>query len=244
MSTEIDLRSELVDIMQRMDDAGLNHGTAGNVSVRFEDGVLISPSGIPASLLRPEQVVFMHLNGDYSGDVKPSSEWRMHTGILEKRPDMQAVVHCHSRFATTLACARKPIPFLHYMTAVSGGAEIPVAPYATFGTQALADEIVQTLDGRFGCLMANSWADCGFDIPHKSAVHCRRNRDTGRLLLRHALYWRSRASDPARSCGRHHAIQKLRAALKALPAPLPGDFDACAGIGEPALACFQFNRSI
>ncbi|MFC6197670.1 class II aldolase/adducin family protein [Ponticaulis profundi] len=155
MSTEIDLRSELVDIMQRMDDAGLNHGTAGNVSVRFEDGVLISPSGIPASLLRPEQVVFMHLNGDYSGDVKPSSEWRMHTGILEKRPDMQAVVHCHSRFATTLACARKPIPFLHYMTAVSGGAEIPVAPYATFGTQALADEIVQTLDGRFGCLMAN-----------------------------------------------------------------------------------------
>ena len=79
----------------------------------------------------------------------------MHTGILKRRADMNAVVHCHSRFATTLACARKPIPFLHYMTAVSGGAEIPVAPYATFGTQELADSIVDTLDGRYGCLMAN-----------------------------------------------------------------------------------------
>ena len=155
MSDENELRAGVVEIMRRMDEAGLNHGTAGNVSVRCGDDVLISPSGIPAGDLTPDLVVRLTLDGAFEGEIRPSSEWRMHTGILKRRADMNAVVHCHSRFATTLACARKPIPFLHYMTAVSGGAEIPVAPYATFGTQELADSIVDTLDGRYGCLMAN-----------------------------------------------------------------------------------------
>lgn len=155
MISEQELREGVVETMKAMDSAGLNHGTAGNVSVRFEDGMLISPSGIPASMLTSEQVVPTQFDGSFSGDFKPSSEWRMHSGLLEKRTDVNAVVHCHSRFATTLACARKPIPFLHYMTAVTGGAEIPVAPYATFGTQDLADSILEALDGRFGCLMAN-----------------------------------------------------------------------------------------
>ena len=155
MSDENELRAGVVEIMRRMDEAGLNHGTAGNVSVRCGDDVLISPSGIPAGDLTPVLVVRLTLDGAFEGEIRPSSEWRMHTGILKRRADMNAVVHCHSRFATTLACARKPIPFLHYMTAVSGGAEIPVAPYATFGTQELADSIVDTLDGRYGCLMAN-----------------------------------------------------------------------------------------
>ncbi len=94
-------------------------------------------------------------DGSYEGDFKPTSEWRMHTDLLKARADVNAIVHCHSRFATTLACAGKTIPPLHYMTSVSGGAEVLLAPYATFGSQALSDGIAKTLEGRFACLMAN-----------------------------------------------------------------------------------------
>ncbi|MAN47016.1 MAG: class II aldolase [Alphaproteobacteria bacterium] len=153
--TEQDAREALVAAMVQMDAGGLNHGTAGNVSLRLGDGFLVSPSGIPAQDLTPDSIVLMRFDGQYDGPVKPSSEWRMHAGILAARQDVNAVVHCHSRFATTLACAHKPIPFLHYMVAMSGGSEIPVAPYATFGTQALADNIVTSLKGRNACLMAN-----------------------------------------------------------------------------------------
>lgn len=155
MKSEQDLREALVAVMAGMQARGLNHGTAGNASVRFGDGFLVTPSGIPADRLTPEAIVQMDYDGNFAGTVKPSSEWRMHGGLLRSRTDIHAVVHCHSRFATTLACAGKPIPFLHYMTAVTGGPEIPVAPYATFGTQALADAILETLQGRYGCLMAN-----------------------------------------------------------------------------------------
>ncbi|MEO9600706.1 class II aldolase/adducin family protein [Parasphingorhabdus sp.] len=151
---ELKLRTELVDVMQEMDRQGLNHGTAGNASVRCGDGLLITPSGIPPQKLSPETIVLISLDGHYEGKIKPSSEWQMHTGLM-KRPDVNAIVHCHSRFATTLACAQKSIPPLHYMTAVSGDGEIRLAPYASFGSAELASHIIETLDGRFACLMAN-----------------------------------------------------------------------------------------
>lgn len=152
--SETKLRKALVDVMLEMDRQGLNHGTAGNASVRYGDGLLVTPSGIPPSKLAPELIVLMTLQGEYDGDVKPSSEWRMHAGLM-KRQDINAVVHCHSRFATTLACAQKTIPPLHYMTAVSGDGEIRLAPYAAFGSEELANHIITTLDGRYACLMAN-----------------------------------------------------------------------------------------
>jgi L-fuculose-phosphate aldolase len=153
---EADLRRRAVAVMQAMEARGLNRGTSGNVSVRFGDGMLVTPSGIPASGLAPAQMVFVAADGSTAeGALKPSSEWRMHQRLLEMRPDAQAVVHCHSRHATILACAGKPIPSLHYMVAVAGGASVPVAPYATFGSVALADAVVGTLDGRFAALMAN-----------------------------------------------------------------------------------------
>ncbi len=149
------LRQELVDAMQKMASMGLNHGTAGNVSVRHDGEFLVSPSGIPAEQLTAEMIVRLKEDGSYEGAFKPTSEWRMHTDLLRQRPDVEAIVHCHSRFATTLACAHKTIPPLHYMTSVTGAGEILLAPYATFGSQALADGIVETLQGRFACLMAN-----------------------------------------------------------------------------------------
>jgi L-fuculose-phosphate aldolase len=79
----------------------------------------------------------------------------MHRGVLDGRPDDGAVVHCHSRYATILACAGRPIPAMHYMVAVAGGSTIPVAPYATFGSMELAEAVVETLGGRSAALMAN-----------------------------------------------------------------------------------------
>lgn len=149
------LRRSLVAAMREMDAAGLNHGTAGNASARWGERFLVTPSGIPAARLTPESIVEVDRTGAFEGDFRPTSEWRMHVELLAGRPDVNAVVHCHSRYATTLACAGKSIPPLHYMTAVSGGPEIRVAPYALFGTEALAKSVIDTLEGRRACLMAN-----------------------------------------------------------------------------------------
>jgi len=150
------LRTRMVEVMRAMDARGLNRGTSGNVSARFGEGMLVTPSGVPPERLAPESMVFVR--GDDSipeGQLKPSSEWRMHMQILRRRPDVGGVVHCHSRHATILACAGKPIPAVHYMVGVSGGASVPVAPYAAFGSEDLADAVVAALDGRNAALMAN-----------------------------------------------------------------------------------------
>lgn len=150
------LRQQIVDVMVYMDARGLNRGTSGNVSARLGSDMLVTPSGVPPSRLQPEHIVRMDAEGRYNPEgMKPSSEWRMHVKLLQLRPDVNAVVHCHSRFATTLACANRPIPSLHYMVSVSGGPTVPVAPYATFGTEELAVLVCETLSGQYGALMAN-----------------------------------------------------------------------------------------
>lgn len=150
------LRQRMAEVMRAMDDKGLNRGTSGNVSARFGDAMLVTPSGVPASRLTGDQMVLVQPDGSMApGSLKPSSEWRMHRGLLDRRPDINAVVHCHSRHATILACANRPIPAVHYMVAVGGGASVPVAPYATFGSSELAEIVVETLDGRYAALMAN-----------------------------------------------------------------------------------------
>jgi len=141
--------------MRNMAASGLNEGTAGNASVRFNNGFLMTPTGIAPDELTAESMVPMTFDGDYSGNFRPSSEWRMHGDLLQRRRDVNACVHCHSRYATTLACAGKSIPPLHYMNAVTGGGEIRIAPYAIFGSQQLAEHIFETLIDRLACLMAN-----------------------------------------------------------------------------------------
>lgn len=153
---ETKLRAQIVEVMAAMDARGLNRGTSGNVSARLGEGILVTPTGVPPSMLQPEHIVKLAADGSYDpAGMKPSSEWQMHLQLLQMRQDVHAVVHCHSRFATTLACANRPIPALHYMVAVSGGPSVPVAPYATFGSPELAATICETLSGQFGTLMAN-----------------------------------------------------------------------------------------
>ena len=156
MSDEAVLRRQLVEVMRAMAERGLNRGTSGNVSARLGSGMLVTPSGVTPDKLTPETIVVVDADGaTVPGAPKPSSEWRMHHGLYARRADVQAVVHCHARHATILACAGRPIPPMHYMVAVGGKAQIPLAPYATFGTDALSQGVAEALDGGYACLMAN-----------------------------------------------------------------------------------------
>jgi L-fuculose-phosphate aldolase len=154
--TEDDARAEIVRVMRAMDERRLNRGASGNVSLRWGEAMLITPTGVPPDRLTPAMIVRVGPDGEWPADgPRPSSEWRMHDHILRRRPDVNAVVHCHSRHATILACAGREIPSMHYMVAVGGGSSIPLAPYATFGSVALADATVEALGGRNAALMAN-----------------------------------------------------------------------------------------
>ncbi len=149
------IRAEIVATAQRMNATGLNVGTAGNISVRAGAEILITPTGLPYDEMRPSDVVELDGRGQAHGVRKPSSEWRMHVDILAARPEVGAILHAHSMFATTLACLRRDIPAFHYMIAVAGGDTIRCAPYATFGTPELAALAVTALVGRKACLLAN-----------------------------------------------------------------------------------------
>ena len=159
--SDLDLREQLVDCARRMQASGINQGTSGNLSVRIPGGMLITPSSLPYEQMQPTDLVALDLKGeplfipaDGRPQRRPSSEWRLHADVLASRPEVQAVLHCHSIHATALACHGRDIPPFHYMTAVAGGHDIRCAPYATFGTQELSDGVVQALEGRLACLMA------------------------------------------------------------------------------------------
>ena len=139
-----------------MSRSGLSPGRSGNVSCRFKDGMLITPSGKRYETIEPEDIVFVAADGRVPRrQLKPSSEWHFHLAAYAARPDRHALVHTHSMHATVLAAAHKPIPAFHYMVAVAGGKDIPCVPYATFGTEELARHVAGGLKERDACLMAN-----------------------------------------------------------------------------------------
>ncbi len=139
-----------------MSQRGLSPQRSGNVSMRVEDVVLITPSGMAYADILPEDIAVVSLTGNQTaGRRMPSTETLLHLAIYLARPPARAIVHCHSMAATALACMRKPIPAFHYMVAVAGGTSIPCADYATFGSDALAQTTLAALDGHRACLMAH-----------------------------------------------------------------------------------------
>jgi len=148
-------REQMVAAARRLDALGLNRGTSGNIGLRSGDRFLVTPSGVPVDELSPDGMVEMDFSGAVIGTGRPSSEWRIHRDILDARPDIQAVVHTHSRYATSLACLHRGIPPFHYMIAVAGGDSIRCAPYALFGSQQLSDLALQALQDRKACLLGN-----------------------------------------------------------------------------------------
>jgi L-fuculose-phosphate aldolase len=150
-----ELRRQLIETARAMAPARLNRGTAGNVSVRSGDGFLITPTGMAYDALEIADLAHVSLAGAASGRRKPSSEWRFHRDLYARRPEVGAVLHAHSPFATSIACLRHEIPPFHYMIARFGGDSIRCADYAQFGTQELSDAALQALSGRSACLLAN-----------------------------------------------------------------------------------------
>ncbi len=150
-------RQAVIATALAMSRSGLSPGRSGNVSFRWKGGMLITPTGMAYEAIRPRDIVYVNAKGDVPDKKsrKPSSEWRFHLAAYGARPDMKAVVHTHSLHATVLACAHKPIPAFHYMVAVAGGNDIPLVPYDTFGTDALAAHVAKGLGERNACLMAN-----------------------------------------------------------------------------------------
>lgn len=152
------LADHLVSASRELSELGLNRGTSGNCSVRCSENVtsfIITPSALPVNELSPSSMVTMSLDGSLLNGGKPSSEWRFHRDIYAVKSDVQAVVHTHSPFATALACLRKDLPAFHYMVAVAGGDNIRCTPYKIFGSQALSDVVIDALNGRKACLIAN-----------------------------------------------------------------------------------------
>jgi L-fuculose-phosphate aldolase len=154
-----ELRAQLVREANRLQPLGLATGTSGNLSVRVDGGMLITPSGIAYDTLRPEDMVPVVFTGagtaQWQHALEPSSEWLMHQAVYQARPEAGAVVHGHPTFATVLAIQGLEIGPLHYMIAAAGGAPIRCAPYHTFGTPELSRAAVAALEGRKACLLAH-----------------------------------------------------------------------------------------
>jgi len=151
--SELMTRESVVTACLDMNRLGINQGTSGNISVRWQGGLLITPTSLPYDQMTPEDIVFLDMDGRPSGDNQPSSEWRFHRDIMKAKPEVGAIVHAHPMYSTIIAIMGKEIPPLHYMIAVAGGHTIPLAPYATFGTEELSRNAVTALKDRAACLL-------------------------------------------------------------------------------------------
>jgi L-fuculose-phosphate aldolase len=150
------LRDDLVATAKRMSGLGLTPGMSGNVSVRSPVGMLVTPSGMPYPDLVADDCVEIQMDGKIRpGQHAPTTEWQLHRDILGARQDVQAIVHTHSLFCTTLSMLRRDIPAVHYMVVLAGSDAIPCAEYATFGSAKLALNAVSSLAGGNACLLAN-----------------------------------------------------------------------------------------
>ncbi len=154
-----DLREEIAGVARQLISSGLVTGTSGNVSARTPKGdVLITPSGLDYSSMQPEDIVLVSVQGDIlEGSLQPSTETPMHTGIYRQRPRVGGIVHTHAPYSTALACLGLEIPAVHYMlAALSEEGRVPLAPYATYGTEELAGYASEALGEKHSaCLLRN-----------------------------------------------------------------------------------------
>ena len=147
---------QIIESCLKMKADGVNQGTAGNISVRYKDGMLITPSGMPYEIMKPDDIVFVDLNGMPEKDKIPSSEWRFHLSILKDNPNFNAVIHNHAIYSSMVSILNIDyIPAIHYMVGVAGGNKIPCAKYATYGTQELCDNISKAMNGYKACILNN-----------------------------------------------------------------------------------------
>jgi L-fuculose-phosphate aldolase len=159
MNAELQRRTAIVESCRKLARLGLVSGSAGNVSVRSGDGMLITPTGSAFETMGPDDLVQTDFDGG-ADEGAPSSEWEMHARIYLDHPEAGAVVHAHPDNCVALSCLRKPIPAFHYMIAGFGGDDVPCAPYHPFGSRKLAEAAAEALRDRSACLLANHGMIC------------------------------------------------------------------------------------
>ena len=153
---ELILRKKIIKFSKLLNKTNLSALRSGNISIRYKDGFLITPSGKKYESLNPRDILFVDLDGKWDKKLgKPSSEWRFHKDIYKFKLNANSIVHCHSKNALVLSCIRKKIPAFHYMVAVAGGVDIKCAKYATYGTSQLSNNILKALEDRTACLIEN-----------------------------------------------------------------------------------------
>ena len=152
----IKIKGEIIKYSKMLNSRKLSALRSGNISVRYKDGFLITPSGKKYSSLKKNDIVFVSINGSF--DEKkgiPSSEWKFHQDIYKNKKEAKAIVHSHSTNATAISTHKRGIPAFHYMVAMAGGVDIKCAKYATYGTRYLSKNILKALKGRKACLIEN-----------------------------------------------------------------------------------------
>jgi len=152
----INLRAEVIKYAKMLNTKMLSALRSGNISARYKDGFLITPSGAKYASLKNKDIVFVTLKGKF--DKKkgiPSSEWRFHQDVYLNKNEAKAIVHAHSNYATAISTHGKGIPAFHYMVAMAGGNDIKCAKYATYGTRKLSKNIIKALKERKACLIGN-----------------------------------------------------------------------------------------
>lgn len=150
-------RELIVEYGKKLVTSGLTKGTGGNLSIfnREERLMAISPSGIDYFEIRPEDVVVLNLKGEIiEGEKEPSSELDMHKIFYENRDDIDAIIHTHTIYATTISCLNWDLPAVHYMIALAGP-NVRCAEYATYGTRKLAENAFEAMKDRKAVLLAN-----------------------------------------------------------------------------------------
>lgn len=181
-------RREIAEYGRKLIELRLTKGTGGNLSIfsRSEGLMAITPSGIDYFEIRPEDVVVMDLNGNIvEGERKPSSEYAMHKIFYEKRTDINAMIHTHTMFATTIACLNETLPPVHYMLALAGP-DVRCAKYATYGTVELAENAFEAMKDRKAVLLANH----GLLVGGKDLSYCLDTTEEVEYVAE--LYYRTR----------------------------------------------------
>ncbi|WP_461613908.1 L-fuculose-phosphate aldolase [Clostridium sp. Marseille-QA1073] len=179
-------RQLLVEYGQKLITSRLTRGTGGNISIfnREEKLMAITPTGIDYFKTKPEDIIVMNLKGEIvDGNRMPSSEYEMHKIFYENREDINAIIHTHTVYATTLACLNWDLPPVHYLVALAGH-NVRCAKYATYGTKELAENALEAMKDRKAVILANHGLLAGAndllnafniteEIEYCSEIYCR-----------------------------------------------------------------------
>lgn len=179
-SSERIAREALAQAYREVVRLGLTELSSGNLSMRFGEGMLISPTGASGDSITEDSLVYVGPDETWEAGLRPSSEWQLHARIYRGSPNSHAVVHTHSDYCVAVACHCKPLPGFHYMVGAFGGDDVPCVPYATFGSERLADDVAEALKTRSACLMGNHGAtarggslSAAVQLAHRLEVSCR-----------------------------------------------------------------------